>query len=56
MTSMKLICRHCRNKFEGTDEKFCSVKCKEIHILELEKRIKEITKNDPSHTKKMSDD
>lgn len=45
----------CGKKFDGSKERFCSQSCAEIHVKDLEKRLDDAIKNDPSHTKKMSD-
>ena len=46
---------HCGKIFEGTSEKFCHDSCRDAHIASLDKKIREITKNDPSHTDKISE-
>ncbi|MCV0391974.1 MAG: DUF2116 family Zn-ribbon domain-containing protein [Nitrosopumilus sp.] len=46
-------CHRCGKSFNG-DEKFCHDKCRDEHILDIEKRIEEAVKNDSSHTRKIS--
>lgn len=53
---MSLVCLHCGKSFEGHNEKFCSNGCRDSHISSIEKRVKEATKNDPSHTEKLGQD
>ncbi|MFB5626568.1 MAG: hypothetical protein ACE5R5_00015 [Nitrosarchaeum sp.] len=52
---MKIICLHCGKPFEGDNAKFCSQGCRDSHIVALEKRIREAVKEDPSHTRKLSE-
>ncbi|MCE2505589.1 MAG: hypothetical protein J4F36_03765 [Nitrosopumilaceae archaeon] len=47
---------HCGRAFEGNNAKFCSQACKDSHIAALEKRVRQAVDDDPSHTKRMSDD
>lgn len=53
---MKIICLHCEKSFDGNNAKFCSQNCRNSHIINIEKRIREAIEDDPSHTRKMSDD
>ena len=53
---MSLVCLHCGKSFEGINEKFCSNGCRDSHISSIEKRVKEATKNDRSHTEKLGQD
>jgi len=50
----KKICRNCGIIFEDVHEKFCSQACKEVYIIGLEKRIREVVEKDSSHIKKLS--
>lgn len=49
------VCLRCGKNFDGNQERFCSQSCAETHVKDLEKRLHDAIKNDPSHTKKMSD-
>lgn len=51
---MKIVCHGCGKSFEGKGEKFCNNVCRDSHIEKLEKLMREATKNDPSHTRKLS--
>ncbi len=53
---MLLVCLHCGKSFEGNNEKFCSNSCRDSHITSIEKRVKEATEHDPSHTEELSRD
>lgn len=53
---MRLVCLHCGKEFEGNNEKFCHNSCRDSHIMMLENKVRESVKNDPSHTKKMSNE
>ncbi|AFS80479.1 hypothetical protein NKOR_02925 [Candidatus Nitrosopumilus koreensis AR1] len=53
--NMLPVCMICGKNFDGNKERFCSQSCAETHIKDLEKRLHDAIKNDPSHTKKMSD-
>ena len=53
---MPLVCLHCGKSFEGHNEKFCSNGCRDSHIASIEKRVKEATENDRSHTEKLGQD
>ena len=52
---MKILCVHCRKSFESDSEKFCSQKCKDEYLKGLTKRMDEAVKNDPSHSKNLSE-
>ena len=51
---LKLVCMHCGKAFEGNMDKFCSQSCKDVHIVELAKRIRKAMQNNPSHTERFS--
>jgi len=51
---MKLTCVHCSKSFEGDNAKFCSQGCRDSYIVAIDKRTREASRNDPSHTKKLS--
>ena len=48
-------CHRCGKSFEGNG-KFCHDKCRDEHILDVEKQVKEAVKDDPNHTQKFSKD
>jgi len=48
-------CAYCGKDFDD-DAKFCSHDCRDSYILEISDRVKEAVEDDPSHTKKMSND
>ena len=52
---MKIFCVYCRKLFESDDEKFCSQACKDAYLVGLTKKMEEAVKNDPSHSKKLSE-
>ena len=47
-------CRNCAKDLLDTRQKFCSINCQDDYIANLEEVIKDIVKNDTSHTVKMS--
>ncbi len=49
-------CRHCKNPIDGNARLFCSEKCRDEYILEIEKKVIQATDEDPSHTTKLSED
>ena len=51
---MEIVCLGCGKSFEGKGEKFCNNVCRDSHIEKLEKLMNDATKNDPSHTEKLS--
>lgn len=55
MSDMNSKCRQCGNPCDGL-RLFCSDTCSDKYIVEIEKRILTATKEDPSHTKKLSED
>lgn len=55
-SKMEIVCRGCGKPFDGKGEKFCNNVCRDSHIDKLEKIVIEATKNDSSHTKKLSRD
>lgn len=48
------VCKHCGEKFEGINEKFCDNSCRDSYIVLIEKRVQKAVKDDPSHTRKLS--
>lgn len=52
---MKIVCKGCGKSFEGKGEMFCNNVCRDSHIEKLEKMVEYATKNDPSHTKELSE-
>jgi hypothetical protein len=47
-------CRNCAKDLLDIRQKFCSINCQDDYICNLEKIVVEATKNDISHTTKMS--
>ncbi len=48
-------CKHCGKEFILEQSKFCSLKCANDYIGDLENRIIRAVSDDTSHTKKLSD-
>lgn len=48
------VCKHCKNLFEGENERFCRNGCRDAFIKKLEKRLISAVKMDPSHSMKLS--
>lgn len=46
---------NCGKNFDGDEKRFCSQKCAETYVQNLEKKLHDAMKNDQSHTKKMTD-
>ena len=55
-TLLKLTCAHCGKTFEGKDEKFCSQGCRDAHIVSLDRKIREASEKNSTHTSKLSKD
>jgi len=47
-------CKNCFKELFESRHKFCSINCQDEYIINLEKMIHEIIKNDLSHTQTMS--
>jgi hypothetical protein len=47
-------CRNCARDLLDTRQKFCSINCQDDYIRHLEQIIEEATKNDSSHTERLS--
>ena len=56
MSKTALVCLHCGRSFDGNNEKFCNNDCRDSFIVGIERRVREATENDFSHTKKLSRD
>ena len=48
------LCKRCGKEFEDMTEEFCSKRCKEEYLRALEKKLDDAIKNDPGHTKRLS--
>ena len=47
-------CKNCGKDLIDTRQKFCSLNCQDEYIENLEKIVRETTKNDPLHTEKLA--
>ena len=47
---------YCGKSFESENVKFCSQGCRDSYIVAIDNRTREVVRNDPSHTTKMSRD
>ncbi|HIH06987.1 MAG TPA: DNA gyrase inhibitor YacG [Candidatus Nitrosotenuis sp.] len=47
-------CKTCGKQFEEMNEEFCSKRCKREYLKTLEKKLDDVFKNDPGHTKRLS--
>jgi hypothetical protein len=53
---MSRKCKKCGKEFEGREPKeFCSLKCEENYLNILRKKLDDIIRNDPGHTKNLSE-